>query len=138
MIFDGYIRLDKDTICNGGSGKVSQLVVIHDKNLCASDRKEFLSNCTDKQRCATSMGKKTLHCVAGANTIIAKNATDAVNKPVRIISDGTDIWCLLIQHTLNNSSKVTYLETMRIEKDSDERVRYNTEGIIHTFNEVTL
>lgn len=58
MIFDGYIPLDKDTICNGRSRKVSQLVVIHDENLCASDRKKFLSNCTNKQRCATSMGKK--------------------------------------------------------------------------------
>lgn len=83
-------------------------------------------------------GKKTLRCVAGANTIIVKHATDAVDKPVRIISDGIDIWCLLIEHTLNNSSKVTYLETMRIEKESDERVRYNTEDIIHTFKEVTL
>ena len=60
-------------------------------------------------------GFKIVQCVVDADTTIAKLANDATDKPVTIISDGTDILCLLLHHTLNNnSSKNIYLKTMRI------------------------
>ena len=64
-----------------------------------------------------------VHCVADADATTPKLVIITADKPVTIISFGTDIVCLLLHHTLNNnSSKNIYLKTMRIQKDSDESV----------------
>ena len=41
VVFDGYTPSTKDAMRHGRSGKVSQLVKIHDENQCLSDRKNF-------------------------------------------------------------------------------------------------
>ena len=84
-------------------------------------------------------GFKIVQCVVDADTTIAKLANDATDKPVTIISDGTDVLCLLLHHTLNNnSSKNIYLKTMRIKKYSIECVTQNIENVMETFDKITL
>ena len=81
---------------------------------------------------------KIVYCVVDTNTAIAQLAIDVHNKPVTVISDGTDILCLLLQHALNNnSSKNIYLKTMR-QKCNDERVAQNIEDNMETFDKITL
>ena len=81
---------------------------------------------------------KIVYCVVDTDTTIGQLAIDVPDKPVTVISDGTDIPCLLLHHALNNSSsKTIYLKKMR-QKCNDERVTQNIEDNMETFDKVTL
>ena len=102
----------KDATHKERSNKMSQVVEISDGNACPSDRAEFLTNYTNKQKFVNSLARKLeLHgfkavlCPSDADTTIVKTCLQFQDKPVTVLADDTDIFCLLLHHMYHSNNK---------------------------------
>ena len=140
VVFDGYNKSMKDATHKERSNKMSQVVEISDGNACPSDRAEFLTNYTNKQKFVNSLARKLeLHgfkavlCPSDADTTIVKTCLQFQDKPVTVLADDTDILCLLLHHMYHSNNKnEIYLKNMTIQNNKDERVSYNINDIIRS------
>ena len=140
VVFDGYNKSTKDATHKERSNKMSQVVEISDGNACPSDRAEFLTNYTNKQKFVNSLARKLeLHgfkavlCPSDADTTIVKTCLQFQDKPVTVLADDTDILCLLLHHMYHSNNKnEIYLKNMTIQSNKDERVSYNINDIIRS------
>ena len=140
VVFDGYNKSMKDATHKERSNKMSQVVEISDGNACPSDRAEFLTNYTNKQKFVNSLARKLeLHgfkavlCPSDADTTIVKTCLQFQDKPVTVLADDTDILCLLLHHMYHSNNKnEIYLKNMTIQSNKDERVSYNINDIIRS------
>ena len=122
VLFNGYNKLTKDAAHKERSNKMSQVVEISDGNACPSDRAEFLTNYTNKQKFVNSLARKLeLHgfkavlCPSDADTTIVKTCLQFQDKPVTVLADDTDILCLLLHHMYHSNNKnEIYLKNMTI------------------------
>ena len=99
---------------------MSQVVEISDGNACPSDRAEFLTNYTNKQKFVNSLARKLeLHgfkavlCPSDADATIVKTCLQFQDKPVTVLADDTNILCLLLHHTYySNKKNQIYIKNM--------------------------
>ena len=146
VVFDRYASSTKDATHKSRSAKVSQVVQIHDDNLCPCDRTEFLSSYVNKKSFIDCLGKKSeengfqvVYCPGNADTTIIKTALNVVDRPVTILADDTDILCLLLYHVyFHNDCQDIFLKTMRTLKDTQERISYSINDIIEACNKVHI
>ena len=146
VVFDGYATSTKDVTHTSRSTKTSQVFKIHGGNSYPSDRTEFLSNSVNKQSSIDCWSKKLneigisgVLCPSDADTSIVKTALDVIGEPVTILADDTDTLCLLFHHVyFHHGNNNVFLETMRIQKDADERVSFSINDVIHTCDTVYI
>ena len=120
VVFDGYNKSTKDATHKERSNKMSQVVEISDGNACPTDRTEFLTNYTNKQKFVNSLscklelhGFKTVLCPSDVDATIVKTCLQFQDKPVTILADDTNILCLLLHHTYySNKKNQIYIKNM--------------------------
>ena len=112
VVFDGYNKSMKDATHKERSNKMSQVVEISDGNACPSDRAEFLTNYTNKQKFVNSLARKLeLHgfkavlCPSDADTTIVKTCLQFQDKPGTISADNTDILSTFTSHVPRQQQK---------------------------------
>ena len=135
VVFDGYNKSIKDATHKERSSKMSLVVEISDGNACPSDRAEFLTN---KQKFVNSLacklephGFKAVLCPSDADTTIVKTYLQLQDKPVTVLADNTDMFCLHHMYYSNNKNE-TSLRNMTIKSNKDERVSHNINDIIRS------
>ena len=111
IVFDGYDLSTKDSTHQKRAGNISQDVDIKEENPCPANRKDFLGNYHNKQTFVKHLAKylqcnfKVIECPSDADTSIVKEAlTMAKNSSVTVLSDDTDVLCLLIHHVAKDPS----------------------------------
>ena len=142
VVFDGYTLSTKDATHQKRSGKISQTVDISDDNRCPSDRNTFFSNYTNKESFVKSLAKKlkptfkVIECPSDADTTIVKEALAvALDAPVTVFSDDTDILCLLVHHAnkMSRNKLRNILLTDMTKKKKQQREYYNVKDVIDKF-----
>ena len=104
----------------------SETFEVKNSNPCTVEKSLFLSNYTNKERFVTmlaenlkSMGFQVVLCPSDADTTIVKTALDiSQSSPVTVLSDDTDVFCLLLHHLLNQSVNNIYLKNMTRKRSS--------------------
>ena len=116
VVFDGYNKSKKDATQKERSNKMSQVVEISDGNACPSDRAEFLTSYTNKQKFVNSLARKLeLHgfkavlCPSDADTTIIKTYLQFQDKPVTTSPDNTDILSTFTSHVPHQQQKTDLL-----------------------------
>ena len=117
---------------------MSQVVEISDGNVCPSDRAEFLKNYTNKQKFVNLLARKLeLHgfkavlCLSDADTTIVRICLQFQDKPVTVLADDTDMFCLHHVYYSNNKNEIS-LKNMTIKSKKGQRVSYNSNDIIRS------
>ena len=142
VVFGGYTLSTKDATHQKRSGKISQTVDISDDNRCPSDRNTFFSNYTNKESFVKSLAKKlkptfkVIECPSDADATIVKEALAvALDAPVTVFSDDTDILCLLVHHAnkMSRNKLRNILLTDMTKKKKQQREYYNVKDVIDKF-----
>ena len=115
VVFDGFEPSTKDCTRTTRLNKASKVVEVSAENRCPSDIQDFLSNVTNKQNFIKYLGEllvgrsfKVVTCERDADTTIVKEALNADGSAVTVISDDTDVFCILLHHMCEERTTKKY------------------------------